>query len=91
MFGFTFLRGTYGKDQNLPRVRTTTLIERQVNSCLMTVNNVEMFFIETHRKVELSNIVLLGMRSQRLFRDGERSLAVLLNMIRSNYGQPGDI
>ena len=89
MFGFNFLRGVHGKDQNLPRVRVTTLKERQMDSCLISVNTVEVFFIESHHKIENSNIVLMGMRSQLLYRDGERALAVMLNMIRANYGHAG--
>lgn len=77
MFGFNFLRGVHGRDQNLPRIRVTQLAQRQVNSCLVEMNSFEMFFIETHRKVENTSVVLLGLRSQRLFRDGEKSLAVL--------------
>ena len=90
MFGFTFIRGIYERDQNLPRVRTTKLAERQINSSLVTVNTTELFFIESHQKLENSSVVLLGLRSQRLFRDGEKSLAVLLNLMRSNYGGSGN-
>ena len=89
MFGFNFLRGVHGRDQNLPRIRVSQLAQKQINSCLVEVNSFEMFFIETQHKVDNSSVVLLGMRSQRLFRDGEKSLAVLLNAIRSNYGCSG--
>ena len=91
MFDFAFLRRMSRRERNLPRLRVTTVENRQMNTCLATTNVVEMFFLDSHAYVDNSNLSLLGLRSQRLFRDGETSIAVLMNFLRSQYSSPGNL
>ena len=77
-------------ERNLPRIRVTHLASRQIGSSLTDEYSAEMFFIEKHRGVENSHLTLLGLRTQRLFWCGERALACLLNMFRSQYSSNGE-
>ena len=75
--------------RNLPRVRVTELTKRQFNSTIVQEFSAGVFFVESHPDVTNSTVTLMGLRSQRLFMQGERVLAILLNMVRSAYGQSG--
>ena len=75
--------------RNLPRVGVTELSRRQFNSTVLRNFSAEVFFVESHRDVVNSTLTLMGLRCQRLFMQGEKILTVLLNMVRSTYGQSG--
>ena len=75
--------------RNLPRVRVTELTRRQFNSTVIQEFSAGIFFVESHPDVTNSAVTLMGLRSQRLFMQGERVLAMLLNMMRSTYGRSG--
>ena len=89
MFGFNFSRVINIKNRNLPRVKLTELARRQVDASIATDYAVEMFFIEQHQEVDMSNVSLLGLRCQRLFWQSEKALTYLLNCLRRGYSEPG--
>ena len=79
----------HGTRRNLPRVRVTELNRRQNGSNEVQEMSAEIFFIDSYPDIPDSSVTLMGLRSQRLFMQGERVLAILLNMVRSTYGKQG--
>ena len=91
MSGFNFLRGTVDKQHNLPRVRLTEVVNNHRNACVATELKVEMLFIDMYQTMDNSGLTLFGLRSQRLFWSGEKSLALMMNYIHGSYSNSGGL
>ena len=89
VFGFFGSSAVSGQRQNLPRVRVAELSSRQFNSTTVQEFSTAVFFIGSHPDIENNSVSLMGLRCRRLFMEGERVLAMLLNLMRASYGNSG--
>jgi len=89
VFGFFGTSGITGQRQNLPRVRIAELSSRQFDSTIVQEFSTKVFFIGSHPEIENNAVSMMGLRCRRLFMEGERVLAIVLNLMRSSYGKTG--